>query len=369
MPIRGEGAYVNFERLPDGTGLLHRCWNSVLGRDCVQKTVRISSTSVVASEPRLLESFSHPRIPPVVEAQFDPDHPGLVTLIMPWYEEGSVARALIADHRFSLHESIQIISDVLDALEHVHSRHGYVHRDIKTDNILLDDARERGFLTDFGLAGSLSPSGTAQAVLATYHYLAPECVPTKLHGRAADLYGVGMVLFEVLNGRFKWEDMDRREVERRVVRGWRSVPDHMIEPGAFDPCIPSRIVSVARRALRTSPADRFGSAAEMRRALNEEPVVDWRHVTGTGATGEWLGGWPPQARRESRDEYQVTSTPLARGSEQGMLRLVARYRRAGSATRRRIGISDGTVSPDDGAAIRRFFREVEANARHRSPAR
>ena len=51
MPIRGEASvatYINFEPLADGSGILHRCWNRVLDRDCVQKTVRISATSAVA---------------------------------------------------------------------------------------------------------------------------------------------------------------------------------------------------------------------------------------------------------------------------------------------------------------------------------
>ena len=372
MPIRGEATvatYVNFERVADGSGILHRCWNRVLDRDCVQKTVRISTTSAVASEPRLLEALNHPHIPPVVEAQFDPDHQGLITLIMPWYEGGSVARALVEDHRFSLHECIQIISDVLDALEYVHTRHGYVHRDIKTDNILLDSERRHGFLTDFGLAGALDETNTSPAVLATYHYMAPECAETKLHGPPADLYGVGMALFEMLNGRFQWEDMDRAQIERRVMSGHRSVPGRLLNPNAFDPCVPNSIVTATRRALRSSPTERFGSAAQMRRALNSAAVVNWRHVEGTGSAGEWIGEWPPQVRRESRDQYQVLSTTLQRGKQRGMLRLVARYRRQGSGAWRRIGIDDRTVSEGGDAEIRRFFREVEANARHRRAAR
>ena len=76
-----------------------------------------------------------------------------------------------------------------------------------------------------------------------------------------------------------------------------------------------------------------------------------------------------QVRRESRDQYQVLSATLKRGKQRGMFRLVARYRRQGSGSWRRIGIDDRTVSESDDAEIRRFFREVEANARHRTAAR
>ena len=373
MPIRGEAenrpSYVNLERIGDSTQLLHRCSHAVLGIDCVQKTVPIGGGSVAMFEPRLLEELEHPRIPPIREAQYDPDYPNRVTFIMPWYAGGSVARALIEGHQFSICETTQIVRDVLDALEYLHTRRRYVHRDIKTSNVLLDSARQRGYLTDFGLAAALDPDGTSSAVLSTYHYLAPECVTTQRHGPVTDLYGVGMILFEMLNGRFRWEDIDQAVVERRIISGKRSVPDRVLSPQAFEPHIPDQLVRLTRKALRASPDDRFGSAAEFMRQLSQVVTIDWRPAQSPGIDGEWIGSWPPQAQRLRRDEYRVTSSLLRAGQRRGGRRLIASYRKAGTAEWRRIGITDRTVGADDSAAVRQFFSDVAANASHRRAAR
>lgn len=210
MPLRGEASsrptYVNFERIKDGSQLLNRCEHALLGTNCVQKTVRLSRGSI-ASEPWLLNELDHPRITPVREAQFDPEHADFVTFVMPWYEGGSVARALIDAHHFSVLETLAIVRDVLDALEYSHTEKQYVHRDIKTDNILLNGEQSRGYLSDFGLASKLEASGTAPGVAATFAYMAPEVGTSHRHSPASDLFGVGMVLLEMLNGRIRWEEI------------------------------------------------------------------------------------------------------------------------------------------------------------------
>jgi serine/threonine protein kinase len=165
MPFRGTGArsdtYRNFQKLPEGSTVLYRAENIIFGKDFVQKWVRVTAGSVAFQEPRLLKEFEHPHITPVLEAQFDPESPDLIVMIMPLYEGGSVARALVDGHRFSLHEAMAIIRNGLDALDYTHVRHLVAHRDVKPGNILLDRDRTEGFLADFGAAASFEKDGKA----------------------------------------------------------------------------------------------------------------------------------------------------------------------------------------------------------------
>lgn len=374
MPLHGEAearqTYVGLTRIPVGSRLLHRCTHRVLGTNCVQKTVPIMAYSFAFFEPRLLEALDHPHITPIREAQFDPEFENFVTFVMPWYEGGSTADALAEGHRFSLAEAINVSRCVLDALVYLHTRMGYAHRDVKPSNVLLDEARRQGYLADFEHAASFESDGLTPAVATTTEYMAPECAGEGRQGAAADVYGVGVVLFEMLNGRLKWEDLDRGAIEKRVMEGRRALPDHAYAPSAFAVHVPEPLVSVVRRAISRRPSDRYPSAADFLRALNGITTMDWRHESGDGATGMWKGSWPPHDRVDRRDHFRVESRVVGSGPSRGKRRLTSLYRRSGATTwRRAVGIADRDVDVDDAAAIRRFFKDVSQSAAHRRPAR
>src|SRR5579859_6071060 len=211
----------------------------------VQKTVSLHGyeDALASSEPAFLNQLEHPRVTPVREAQFDPDEDRAITFVMPHFEGGSVAEALQADYRFSTFESIQIAMDALDALAYLHRQHNAIHRDTKPANVLLDPVRKRGYLSDFGSAARIDAQGGASAVLGTNVYRPPEARPSGRVGVGADLYGIGMMLWEMLNGRLRWETLDLEVVEKRLQRGLRSVPDAQL---GFAPHVPERL----RRAVR-----------------------------------------------------------------------------------------------------------------------
>jgi len=374
MPLRGEAqrpTYINLEQIRGGSQLLHRCEHAVLGSECVQKTVPISSGSVAFFEPRLLEELDHPHITPVREAQIDPAYPDYVTFVMPWYAGGSVAQALVEDRRFSLGNIVTVARNVLDALEYLHTRKGYVHRDVKPANILMNEDRRTGYLSDLGLAAALDRGvGTAPAVQSTFEYMAPECASTLRHGVEADIYGLGMTLFEMFNGRLRWEDFDRSKVERRVMKQERrALPDSAYAPSTFAPHVPDALVAIVRRAIDTRPSHRHASAAELLRALNGVKFIDWCHVGGEGIDGRWEGTWPPHLHTGDRDRYRVDSREMERGPSRGKRRLSAFYCKAGALDWRRIGIADRDIDADEASAVRAFFRDVAANAAHRRAAR
>jgi hypothetical protein len=87
------------------------------------------------------------------------------------------------------------------------------------------------------------------------------------------------------------------------------------------------------------------------------------------AAGEWIGTWPPRTQEGRRQRYRVTSSVVRAGPNVGRVRLSAVAQMPGAIQWRRFGVEDRLVASDDHEALRQFFRDVAARARHRRPAR
>jgi serine/threonine protein kinase len=154
------------------------------------------------------------------------------------------------------------LRQVCDALVYVHSR-GLVHRDLKPSNIMVDDER-RVRLMDFGLVRSANEGRTltlSRRVVGTYRYMAPEQARGLLVDARADLYSLGVILYELLCGRPPFVAQPPGELAREILTR-RPPPVASLNPGA-DP----RLAALAERLLRKDPGERFQTAAEVREAL------------------------------------------------------------------------------------------------------
>jgi serine/threonine protein kinase len=370
MPLHGERlnkpSYAILRSLRGGN--VGEAWlavHEVFGQPVVQKTYSILGLedSVAAREPRLLRSIDHEHVATVYEAQWDPDYDRAITFTMPYYEGGSLADAFDEGYRFSLHQAIRLAEQVLDALAHVHVKQRYLHRDVKPGNVFLDGPRRNAYVGDFGSAAEMDDTGRAPAIEGSPLYTPPEGGPTDGElSVSGEVYGVGATLYEMLNGPFPYAEISPEEVERRLSRGQRALPERAFEEWA--PHVPGELRTVVRKALRVDLAERYGTCSEFIRRLQRLRVIDWTHASGNGLDGEWLGTWPPHERDEARRGYCVTSRVL-RGSRR---RLEATEVLPGG-TFRRFGVSDGTVDVDDAAAVARFFADVSARVRQRVAAR
>lgn len=369
MPLHGEllakPSYAILRSLRGGNvGEARLAQHDVFGERVVQKTYSVLGLedSVACQEPRLLRNIDHAHVARVHEAQWDPDYSDAITFVMPYYDGGSIADAFDEGYRFSLHRSVSLTEHVLDALAHVHTEHGYVHRDVKPGNVFLDQARECAYVGDFGSAAAMDESGRVSAIEGSPLYMAPECGPQDGEtGVAGDIYGVGVTLFEMLNGPLPYADISPQEVERRLAQGRRALPDRAYDQ--WDPSVPDGLRSVVRKALRANPAERHESCSVFIRRLQGVRCIDWMR-DGDGLDGEWNGSWPPHAREDRRRRYRVTSRVL-RGSQRRLIAVEALPGRSW----RRFGVSDATVAPGDLRAIERFFSDVATRAAHRAPAR
>jgi serine/threonine-protein kinase len=158
-------------------------------------------------------------------------------------------------------DALRIIEAVLRGLEAIHAA-GYVHRDIKPQNILLE-AGGMPKITDFGIAlGPGEPWQPADGLaLGTAAYIAPEQAAGEAIGPQADVYSAGAVLFEMLTGESPFPGDDPLDVMNR----------HLFEtprdPRALNPKISPALAAVILRALAKDPSDRFPSVRRMREAL------------------------------------------------------------------------------------------------------
>lgn len=361
-------SYTFLQSIHEGTaGICKMFHHDVFGCVVVSKTISLFGLpgGVAKSEPRLLKDLDHDRLVSVLEAQWDPDaDPSLqlVTFTTDYCEGRSVHTALEEGHRFSINEALVIVADVLDALAYLHDDNRLVHRDIKPGNVLLDGPRRRGFVGDLGSAAELE-NGRVPAGAGTPLYIAPEASSGVVDNHV-DLYGAGMVLLEMFNGPFPYDELDHDKIDARLAKGQRALPDRMFRPA---PWVPPKAASLVRALCARNPNARPSTASAALRRAGDAAGVDWRRVRGAGLAGEWQGRWPTNQPVARARTHRVVAEPIETGRNRGKVLLTAGWRTAAGAWRGYARLRT-RVDAEDPDALARFFRAVEAEA-HAAPTR
>jgi eukaryotic-like serine/threonine-protein kinase len=188
---------------------------------------------------------------------------GVAYLVME-YVDGRTLRDIEREHgRFTPSQALAMLDPVAEAMAAAH-RAGIVHRDIKPENVLVDN-RGRVKVADFGLAravtASTSSAATQGLLIGTVAYLSPEQVETGTATARSDVYGAGIVLYELLTGTTPFSG------ETPLAIAYKHVNSDVPAPSSLDPSIPPSVDAIVARATARNPLDRYADGAELLAAI------------------------------------------------------------------------------------------------------
>ncbi|MCS7295075.1 MAG: protein kinase, partial [Chloroflexota bacterium] len=288
--------------------VVYRGYDLVLDRPVAIKVLRgqfaadASFLRRFEREAQAAARLSHPNIVSVYDVGRDD---GTRYIVME-YVPGKTLKQLILEHApFSLDEAIHIVRQVAAALDYAH-QHGLVHRDIKPQNILVD---ERGFVkvTDFGIAKGLTDVSLTEAGfgMGTVHYVSPEQARGEPATPASDIYALGVVLYEMLTGRLPFD------ADNPIGLAMQHVHEAPPPPRQFNPNIPPAVEAIILRALAKDPRQRFPTAGALAQALTH-----WRQYVPGSTPAPPRGGMPPRVPA-GRARARGTPPPAVPSSRAG----------------------------------------------------
>ncbi len=169
-------------------------------------------------------------------------------------------------------KALPIFKQILEAVSYAHSK-GVVHRDIKPSNVLVAKDGEVK-VTDFGIAKIAGQKGLTRtgAQMGTLYYESPEQIKgARDVDHRADIYSLGMTLYEMLAGRLPFDDASDTS-EYQIMDAIVRREDHL-DPRDYYPHIPEWLVEVVQKATHLNPAERFQSCKEFIEAINGQKAA------------------------------------------------------------------------------------------------
>jgi serine/threonine-protein kinase len=350
-----------------GMATVYRARDRRLGREVAVKIIHPhlrDSREIVSrfnTEARAVAKLRHPNIVEVFDVS----------------EEGEAEQYLVAELlrgttlRKLLHDSgamppevaAAFALDLLAAIAHANDS-GVVHRDIKPENVLVEYRPTRGEavetpasggdrvlvkLTDFGIAKLLDAQGVTSTgqVLGSPAHMAPEQIEGGEVDARADVFGMGVLLYECMVGHLPFEGNNPAQVLRRVLDG--TYPSAQAER----PIVGARWSALLDRALAHAPADRFADATAMREAVKAELAR-----LGIASPAEELAAW--------LDDPQAYAARHARAMIDTLVALGADARKAGDPIAAAADINRALAhAPDDPQLLRLVAGMNRAEARAR----
>jgi serine/threonine protein kinase len=265
------GRYHILEKLGEGgMAVVYKAFDTRLNCDVAIKIIRTEKITPEASpvvlkrfenEARKTARLTHPNIVPVTDYG---EHEGTPYLVMKYIPGGTLK--LFTGNPIPYQKAIQLLLPIADALEYAHSN-GIIHRDVKPANILITESGVP-MLSDFGVAkiiefqeetlDHLTISGVG---IGTPEYMSPEQAAGKQVDGRADIYAMGIVLYELITGRKPF----LADTPLAVII--KQTTDPLPRPRQFVPDLPERMEQILFKALAKKPDERFANFAEFKQWL------------------------------------------------------------------------------------------------------
>lgn len=242
-----------------GMAVVYRAYQPSVNRNVAMKIIRVDESSIrnvgvfrkrFAQEARVVASLEHIHILPIYDYGIEGD----IAFIAMRYLPGGTLAKVMASGALSLDRATELFTQIASGLDYAH-RKGVIHRDVKPGNILLDD-EGNAYLTDFGLAkwkddaNSITEEDT---IVGTLAYISPEQLIGVPVDHRADIYSLGIMLYECLSGDVPFKGDSEWEVLKGHESGEVVFPASMGEPYR-------RMIG---KMLAKDPAQRFASVDEV----------------------------------------------------------------------------------------------------------
>ena len=246
-----------------GMGAVYLARDLALDREVAVKVVRTDAREMhdrFRGEARTAARLSHPNIVPLHAYG---EVAGMPYFVMGYVRGESLADRLRRDGKLPEEESRRVLAELASALDHAH-RQGVVHRDIKPDNVLIDDESGRAMLTDFGVAkgterGEVTKQGS---IVGTPHYMSPEQASGSgdVDGRS-DLYSLGVLAHVMLSGHLPFEGASVADV---LAKQMTQEPPPL---RALAPAVSDATAEIVERCLAKDPNKRWPDARSLQIVL------------------------------------------------------------------------------------------------------
>lgn len=218
------------------------------------------------NEARAVNQIGNEHIVAINDLDQSPD--GEYFFVMEYLDGRTLALVLAEDGPLDVRRALHVSAQIADALGATH-RSGVIHRDLKPDNVMLvDKLGDPDFVKvlDFGLAkmffDASSPLTARGVILGTPHYMAPEACKAKLTvDHRADIYALGVLMFEMTTGRIPFDGRSTGEIMRK------QITEQPPSPIGWNESIPPAVEQIILRCLAKSAADRFQTMDDLRGAL------------------------------------------------------------------------------------------------------
>lgn len=301
---------------------------------------------LAVSEVTILRQIDHPNVARV----FDVAEPagadsslGVVEIMMPYYEDGSVLDAMLEGRRFGLVEARDLVVRALRGVSHLHRKHSVLHRDLKPGNLFLSGDETLLKVGDFGEAVRMDESRTAEPLLTPQYWTPPETFTGERYAEPSEVYSLGMSFMEMLSGPFPYDSYTREQLGERLSEGRMALrPKHF----AFMPHVSQSLRKVVRKSTRRKPEDGFASADAMIAALLRARFVDWGWPVESTDAVIWSGSWKGQLLR-------VRCRPIRRKGWR------ARAEKQHGASWRKLPQADESDAADPFDAAARVFSQID----------
>ena len=246
------------------------------------KVLRPDLSAIVGAERflneiRVTANLQHPHILPLYDSG---SADGLLFYVMPYVQGESLRDRLTREKQLPIDEAVRIAREVAGALDYAH-RQGVIHRDVKPENVLIQDGT--ALVTDFGIALAVSQAGGTRMTetglsLGTPFYMSPEqATGDRQIDARSDIYALGAVLYEMLSGDPPHTGSTAQAVIAAVVT------EEPRDIATRRPRLAPHVAEAVHRALEKLPADRFATAADFARALEGPSATTGRFASAPAA--------------------------------------------------------------------------------------